>query len=248
MGRLPLRIGDAVPGIVHGAQVTQPILPQAPEGGKEWGGSRRRGEPETRRARGGRGAGPQGRPGGARATARATPERGSGGLGLLEFDTEHGRIAISEDVIAGIAGAALAGCEGVVGTVPRGWRQGLAGLLGTEAHGRGVEVAAAEGGGLEVTVRIVVAYGVPIPEVARTVMRRVGEAVRRAVGEDRVRVHVHVAGVRVPAGALPGAGTGPGTSGQVPGPGGEGRRRPAADQGPGSEGLGAGRERFPERG
>ncbi|HEY8552365.1 MAG TPA: Asp23/Gls24 family envelope stress response protein [Thermaerobacter sp.] len=127
---------------------------------------------------------------------------------MLEFQTEHGRIAISEEVVAGIAGTALADCPGVVGTVPRGWRQGLAGLLGTDDHGRGVEVAAAADQGIDVTVRIVVAYGVPIQEVARTVMRRVGDAVRRAVGEQRVRVHVHVAGVRVPPGGLPRGGPG----------------------------------------
>ncbi len=138
-------------------------------------------------------------------------------MGLLEFQTDHGRIAISDEVIAGIAGTALAQCEGVVGTVPRGWRQGLAGLLGTEAHGRGVEVSAGDGG-LELTVRIVVAYGVPIPEVARTVMRRVGEAVRRAVGEERVRVNVHVAGVRVPQGPLPGP-SGPAAPGAAGAPG-----------------------------
>ncbi|ADU51042.1 protein of unknown function DUF322 [Thermaerobacter marianensis DSM 12885] len=157
---------------------------------------------------------------------------------MLEFPTEHGRIAISDEVIAGIAGAALAECHGVAGTVPRGWRQGLAGLLGTDAHGRGVEVASAEGEGIDITVRIVVTYGVPIPEVARTVMRRVGEAVRRAVGEERVRVHVHVAGVRVPPGALPGTGGpggGPGAAaggspGPAPGQGGAagpGARRPS---------------------
>ncbi|EKP93727.1 hypothetical protein ThesuDRAFT_00324 [Thermaerobacter subterraneus DSM 13965] len=147
---------------------------------------------------------------------------------MLEFQTDHGRIAISDEVIAGIAGTALAQCEGVVGTVPRGWRQGLAGLLGTEAHGRGVEVSAGDGG-LELTVRIVVAYGVPIPEVARTVMRRVGEAVRRAVGEERVRVNVHVAGVRVPQGPLPGPSgpAAPGAAGApaVAGPGGSGELR-----------------------
>lgn len=154
---------------------------------------------------------------------------------MLEFQTDHGRIAISDEVIAGIAGAALAQCEGVAGTVPRGWRQGLAGLLGTEGHGRGVEVASTEGGGLEITVRIVVAYGVPIPEVAGTVMRRIGEAVRRAVGEDRVRVHVHVAGVRVPPGALPGmAGqAGPGAGpGAPPEPQGEPRSWPAGGRSP----------------
>ncbi|QBS37776.1 Asp23/Gls24 family envelope stress response protein [Thermaerobacter sp. FW80] len=124
---------------------------------------------------------------------------------MLEYPTDHGRIAISEEVVAGIAGAALADCPGVAGTVPRGWRQGLAGLLG-EDRGRGVEVTVADDQAIDVTVSIVVTYGVPIQEVARTVMRRVGEAVRRAVGEQRVRVHVHVAGVRVPAGGAPGGG------------------------------------------
>ena len=122
---------------------------------------------------------------------------------MLEYRTEHGRIAIAEEVVAGIAGAALAGCAGVAGTVPRGWREGLAGLLGGESQGRGVEVAAGEEGGVVITVRIVVTYGAPIAQVARTVMDRVRDAVQRAVGEEKIRVNVHVAGVRVPPDRLP---------------------------------------------
>lgn len=136
-----------------------------------------------------------------------TPMASTGVGHVLEFPTERGRIAVAEDVVAGIAGAALARCPGVVGTVPRGWREGLAGLLGTESQGRGVEVGS-EDGTIVITVHIVVQYGVSMVDVARHVAAQVREAVQRALGETRVRVHVHIAGVRVPGepGPSPGAG------------------------------------------
>lgn len=115
---------------------------------------------------------------------------------MVEFRTEYGRIVLADEVLAGIAGTVAAGCPGVAGLVPRGLREGLAGLLGGEQQGRGVEVTAADGTPV-ITVRIVVNYGVPIAEVARNVMARVREAVRRAIGEENIRVNVHVAGVRV---------------------------------------------------
>lgn len=115
---------------------------------------------------------------------------------MVEYRTPYGRIALADEVVAGIAGTVAAQCAGVAGMVPRGLRDGLAGLLGGEHHGRGVEVAVNDGT-VVVTVRIVVIYGVPIADVAREVMARVREAVTRAIGDDNVRVNVYVAGVRL---------------------------------------------------
>ncbi|PZN10525.1 MAG: Asp23/Gls24 family envelope stress response protein [Bacillota bacterium] len=115
---------------------------------------------------------------------------------MVEYRTPYGRIALADEVVATIAGTAAVQCPGVAGMVPRGLREGLAGLLGGEHHGRGVEVATSDST-VVVTVRIAVVYGVAIAEVARDVMGRVREAVARAIGDDNVRVNVYVAGVRL---------------------------------------------------
>lgn len=123
-----------------------------------------------------------------------TGETGDGRV--VEYRTPYGRIAVADDVVASIAGTVAVQCAGVAGLVPRGLREGLAGLLGGEHYGRGVDVAVSDGT-VVVTVRIVVLYGVAIAEVAREVMSRVREAVVRAIGDDKVRVNVYVAGVRL---------------------------------------------------
>lgn len=127
----------------------------------------------------------------------AVPVGGDTGVGrVVEYRTPYGRIALADEVVATIAGTAAVQCPGVAGMVPRGLREGLAGLLGGEHHGRGVEVATSDST-VVVTVRIAVVYGVAIAEVARDVMGRVREAVARAIGDDNVRVNVYVAGVRL---------------------------------------------------
>jgi uncharacterized alkaline shock family protein YloU len=59
-------------------------------------------------------------------------------------------------------------------------------------------------GGLEISLDITVALGVPVAEVARQVDSAIRYAVRRALDRDVTRLVIHVEGLRVqPGGTLP---------------------------------------------
>ncbi|MBX6378310.1 MAG: Asp23/Gls24 family envelope stress response protein [Clostridia bacterium] len=117
-----------------------------------------------------------------------------------ELETPAGRIILTEEIVAAIAGAAASGCYGVASMAPRRLQDEIAGMLGREAPQRGVEVWFREDGSVALRVDIVVVYGTRVSEVARNVRERVRYAVEQATGCPVARVDIHVRGVRVPPG------------------------------------------------
>ncbi|NLG85808.1 MAG: Asp23/Gls24 family envelope stress response protein [Firmicutes bacterium] len=115
---------------------------------------------------------------------------------LSESRTELGKIAISQEVIATLAGAAAMECFGLVGMASRRITDGFVELLGQENWSRGVEINI-EGNRVFITLHIIVCYGVRISEVARNVMERVKYAVEEVTGLKVERVDVCVQGVQV---------------------------------------------------
>lgn len=114
-------------------------------------------------------------------------------------ETPDGKIVLTTEALAMLAGLAASECHGVVGLAGRGW-QGL----GREQPSRGVQVEVS-GGRAEVRLGIVVAYGVRIAEVAAHVVARVRHAVEQATGLQVERVRVDVQGIRVERGGPQGA-------------------------------------------
>lgn len=112
----------------------------------------------------------------------------------FESVTELGKIVWTEEVIATLAGATATECPGVVGMVGRGVTDGLAELMGRDTLSKGVDVVE-QGGKAQITLNIVVGYGVRIPEVARQAGQMVREAVTRDTGVEVARVRVHVQGL-----------------------------------------------------
>jgi uncharacterized alkaline shock family protein YloU len=101
----------------------------------------------------------------------------------------RGRISIAGKAVAQIAARTVAECYGVVGM--DGGRVGR--LLARDT--RGVDVRGTPNG-LEVTLHVVVEYGLNLAEVASTVRSRVAYEVERLTGLDVASVEVHVADVR----------------------------------------------------
>jgi uncharacterized alkaline shock family protein YloU len=101
----------------------------------------------------------------------------------------RGRISIAGRAVAQIVGHTVAECYGVVamdgGRVRR--------LRARDT--RGIEVRGTPDG-LEVTLHVVVEYGLNIAEIASTVRSRVTYEVERLTGLDVASVEVHVADVR----------------------------------------------------
>lgn len=115
-----------------------------------------------------------------------------------EMESEIGKVTLSEEVVATIAGVAATECYGVLGLSTHKVADGLAELLGRENLARGVEVHV-EHDRVTVALGIVIAYGVHIPEVARNVMEKVKYSVESSTGLKVERVRVHVQGIRMVA-------------------------------------------------
>ena len=115
-----------------------------------------------------------------------------------------GRIEVSRQVIASIAGHAANECYGIVAMSARGLRDGIALRLQRENIHRGVEVKV-EHDGINVTLYVVVEYGVRITEVARSLQDAVRYQVERALGLQVKTVDVNVQGIHLdePAPAPP---------------------------------------------
>jgi uncharacterized alkaline shock family protein YloU len=115
----------------------------------------------------------------------------------LERRTEQGKLAISENVIARIAGAAAMEVFGLVGMSSRQQlKDGFAELLGRENLTKGIEVRIEENE-VEVDLHIIVSYGTKISEVAQNVQHRVKYTLEEIAGITVNRVNIFVQGVRV---------------------------------------------------
>ncbi|MDP2857895.1 MAG: Asp23/Gls24 family envelope stress response protein [Bacillota bacterium] len=113
-----------------------------------------------------------------------------------EISNEIGRLSLSDDVIATIAGVAATECYGVVGMASRRVVDGLAELLGRENLSKGVEVVV-EGDKAAITLNVIVGYGTRISEVARNIVDKVKYTVESTTGLKVAKVKVNVQGVRL---------------------------------------------------
>jgi len=109
-------------------------------------------------------------------------------------ESETGKISISNDVIAAIAGIAAAEIEGVAG-MAGGVVSGVAEKLGAKKNPqRGVKVTVSEEGAV-IDVLIVVAFGVRIPELCWEIQENVKSSVESMTGTEVAKINVFVEGV-----------------------------------------------------
>jgi uncharacterized alkaline shock family protein YloU len=113
-----------------------------------------------------------------------------------EVVTELGRILLSDEVIATMAGVASTECYGIVGMSGSLLKDGIAELLRRENLSRGVVVTMDEDK-LEIDLYVVVGYGIRISEIARNVTDKVRYVVESSTGLKVSGVHIHVQGVKV---------------------------------------------------
>ncbi len=110
--------------------------------------------------------------------------------------TEYGIIEISSETLATIAGAAAVRCYGIVGMVPRGWRQGVSEILGWDALSQGVDVNL-DGDEVEIDLYVIMCYGVRIAEVASNIMETVQYEIEKMTGLRPAAINVNVTGVKL---------------------------------------------------
>ncbi|WP_028550363.1 Asp23/Gls24 family envelope stress response protein [Paenibacillus sp. UNC451MF] len=116
----------------------------------------------------------------------------------IELATEYGKVWITEDVIAVLAGSAALDCYGLVGMASRNQlKDGIAELLRRDNLSRGVEVRKDTQGALAIDLYIVVSYGTKISVVAHNVQTKVKYVLNEVVGLQVESVNIYVQGVRV---------------------------------------------------
>lgn len=115
-----------------------------------------------------------------------------------ELSNNYGKISISREVIAIVAGLAAMECYGLVGMSSQKLQDGLAELLGMENLSKGVEVRI-ENDEVIIDFYIIVEYGVNIMEVANNVIDRVNYSVEKMTGVKPSKININVQGVRIGA-------------------------------------------------
>ena len=112
-----------------------------------------------------------------------------------EIKTENEGIKISDDVVAVIAGVAVAEVPGVAG-MAGGFAGGITEVLsGKKNLSKGIKVDADEKE-VRIDVNIIVEYGSRIPDVAYEIQTRVKKSVENMTGLKVSEVNVHVQGVK----------------------------------------------------
>lgn len=113
-----------------------------------------------------------------------------------ETVNDNGKITISKEVLATIAGIAATDCFGVVGMSAKNIKDGIGTLLGRDSLSKGVEIEENDDH-TSIKVYIIVGYGTKISVVAGNVMQNVKYAVETYTGLTIKNVSVIVQGVRV---------------------------------------------------
>jgi len=107
---------------------------------------------------------------------------------------EVGRVKISDEVIAVIAGVASSDIIGV-SSMGNSMVGGIAGFLGGKKNiSKGIKVDIKDEG-VTIDIHIVVMYGVRIPEMAWTIQEKVKKEVEKITGLDVLKVNIHIDGV-----------------------------------------------------
>ena len=115
---------------------------------------------------------------------------------IAEFENELGKVMISKDAIAKIAGLTAMECYGVVGMASKNMKEGLVKLLGIDSITRGIEVEI-ENNKLNIVLHIIVSYGTNIAVVGESIMNTVKYKVESFTGMTIKKINIYVEGVRV---------------------------------------------------
>ncbi|WP_026689944.1 Asp23/Gls24 family envelope stress response protein [Alteribacter aurantiacus] len=115
----------------------------------------------------------------------------------IEMKTNYGKIDVSREVVAVIAGGAAIDCYGIVGMASqKQLKDGITDLLGKENLSRGV-VIREENDEIQIDMYIIVSYGTKISEVAHNVQSKVKYQLEQMLGLVVDSVNIFVQGVRV---------------------------------------------------
>lgn len=110
------------------------------------------------------------------------------------INNEYGKVTISEDIIATVAGYAATENYGVVGMSAKTATDAILKLVGSEANKkRGVRVSfLGEGDEVDIDLYVTMVYGVSLPVVAKNMIDNVRYRVQETTGIKVANVNIHV--------------------------------------------------------
>ncbi|WP_170270091.1 Asp23/Gls24 family envelope stress response protein [Heliorestis acidaminivorans] len=114
--------------------------------------------------------------------------------------SKAGNVSISDDVIMAILSQSISECYGLVAMAPKDLLEGLNLKISEKGRKKGIAIQSHDDFSVTVDLHVIVAYGVRIPEVARTVMERAKIAIETQLGIQVREVNINVHGIKVPKG------------------------------------------------
>jgi uncharacterized alkaline shock family protein YloU len=109
--------------------------------------------------------------------------------------SDYGQIIINNDVIAIIAHETAKKVPGVV-EMQGSWGDDLAGIIGKKAKDKGIRVEKENEEMLTIDLKVVLEYGVRIPDICVQLQAAVKEAVEDMTGKQVYAVNIVVQGIR----------------------------------------------------
>lgn len=119
-----------------------------------------------------------------------------GGIMSVNTVNAYGRITVTEEAIAEVAGSSALECYGIVDLVPKKLSDSISDLMRKQKVSRGVRVLT-NGDRIFIDLYVVMKYGVSIDAVAQTLKKTVKYDVEKFTGMVVDTVNVNVIGIRV---------------------------------------------------
>ncbi|MCL2695854.1 MAG: Asp23/Gls24 family envelope stress response protein [Clostridiales bacterium] len=114
-----------------------------------------------------------------------------------ETKTDLGRIVVTEDLIATIAGYAAVENYGIVGMCAQSAGDSFVELFGRDNLKKGVKITPTDMNEVDVDLYVTLQYGVSLPAVAANVKDNVKYRLEEMVGVAVRNVNIHVESIRV---------------------------------------------------
>lgn len=114
----------------------------------------------------------------------------------VDTNNYYGKISISNDAIAVVAGYSALDCYGVVDLIAKNLKDYLTELLRRKTYSKGVKISILDNR-IFIDVYCILKYGVSISAVAESLKKSVKYSVENFTGMIVDTVNVHVVGVRV---------------------------------------------------
>jgi len=114
---------------------------------------------------------------------------------ILSSEDNYGRIDVSKDVIAIIAGLATGEVDGVVGITYQ-VKSGTYALVQKDNFAKGIDIKVSDDG-VSVSINLMTDYEKGIYSVAKEVQKKVKEMIEKMTGKKVQRVDINVTGVKI---------------------------------------------------